>query len=86
MGRHSHDRAGSVFEQHIIGDPDLHFFAVEGIQCVGAGEHAFLFHIGGGPVDFTQLPDFGDEFPDSRFFRLAGNQFLTSGCSGANTT
>ena len=76
MGRHTHDSAGAIFEQYIIGDPDLHFFAIEGVDGVSAGEHAFFFHIRRGPVDFAQLANLGDKFPYGRLFRLAGDEFF----------
>ena len=42
MGRHGHDRAGPVFHEHEVADPDRHLFVVQGIDRIGAGEDAFL--------------------------------------------
>ena len=43
MGRDSHDGAGSVCRQYIIGDPDRDFFAIDWIDCISACEYAGLF-------------------------------------------
>jgi hypothetical protein len=41
--RDGHDGAGTVAHQHVVGDPDGHARAVDGIDGVGAAEDAGLF-------------------------------------------
>ena len=43
LGRHSHDRAGAVTHETIVGDPNGDVLAGGGIEGVDAGEHAGLF-------------------------------------------
>ncbi len=47
-----HDGAGAVGHEHVVRDPDGDTAAVEGIDRVGAGEHARLFALGREALDF----------------------------------
>ena len=40
MRRYSHDGAGAVAREHILGDPDRDALARQGVDTVGAGEYA----------------------------------------------
>ena len=46
MAGHSHDRAGSVFHQHVVGNPHRHFFAGRRVYRVRAGEDPRFFRGG----------------------------------------
>ena len=46
MRRHGHDRAGAVGDEHIVGGPDGDLGTVDGVDGVGAGEHAGLLLVG----------------------------------------
>ena len=56
---HGHDRAGAVAHQHVVGDPDRDRLAVDGIDRVGAGEHAGLVlgQVGAVEVALAPRPD-----------------------------
>ena len=51
MGRYCHDRAGTVRDQHIVGNPDGNPVAVDGIDGVSAGKDAGLFIVESGSVE-----------------------------------
>ena len=40
VSRHGHDRPRAVTDQHIIGDPDGHFFVVDRVDRIATGENA----------------------------------------------
>ena len=56
MGRHGHDRAGSVRCQHVICDPDRDPFAVDRIDGIGADRHARLLALGRHALDIRFPP------------------------------
>ena len=66
MGRHRHDRAGAVFDQYEIGNPNGQGLAGEGVDHGQSRIHALLFglgHIGFGGFHF---PAFVDKCGDFR--------------------
>ena len=52
---HAHDGAGAVRREHVVGDPDWHFLAVELVGDVCAGEDARLLALGRHAVDLGLL-------------------------------
>ena len=40
--RNGHDGAGSIANEHVVGHPNRHWFAVHGVSRVAAGEHTGL--------------------------------------------
>jgi hypothetical protein len=42
VGRHGHDGARAVADQHVVGDPDRDRLAVDRVDRVRTGEHARL--------------------------------------------
>ncbi len=62
LARGGHDRAGAIAHQDVVGDPDRHVFADEGISRISAGEDAGLFLGGREPFDLglaSRLSDVG---------------------------
>ena len=55
-----HDRARPVGHEHVVGDPDGDALAVEGVEGVGAGEHARLLALRREPLDLRHAGGGGD--------------------------
>jgi len=53
--RNRHDRAGSVGDQHVVGDPDRNLPPVDRVDRVGAGEGSGLFGVVAGAGEFALL-------------------------------
>jgi hypothetical protein len=77
--RNAHNRAVSVAHQHIIGDPDFHFFAGERMSDEEAGRHPLLFHRGEVGFHDAAALAFGDERGELRSLR----RVRSNGCSAA---
>ena len=61
MRRHGHDRSGTVGDEHVVGGPDGDLGAVDGVDGVGAGEHAGLLLVGEvGALEVGLVADRGD--------------------------
>ena len=85
MGGHRHDRAGAVFHEHIIADPDGDLFAVDRVNGITSGEDAVFLGVGHGTVDLGLPPRlvrvFGNGFRLGRALWLSGPAALCSGVS-----
>ena len=57
VSRHGHDGAGSVADQHIVGNPDRDLFSGYGIDGIPAGKDAALFAASGDAILFAGLGD-----------------------------
>src|SRR6266566_5602217 len=56
MSRNTHDRAGAIAHQHIIGDPDRDLFTVDGIGDVATCKDAGLLLLSAHAFDFCHMP------------------------------
>ncbi len=63
MRGNSHDRAGAVVGQHVVGRPDRQPLAVHRVDRVAAQEDAGLRAVCGLPLDVGQLAHLGDIVP-----------------------
>ena len=45
VGRHTHDRTGTIVRQHIIRQPDRHFSSVQRVDGIASGKYPGLFLI-----------------------------------------
>ncbi len=50
--RNAHNSACTIIIQNVVGNPDFHLAAGEGVNAIYAGEDAFLFRFAGGTLDF----------------------------------
>ena len=71
VGGDGHDGARAVAHEHIVGDPDGDFVAVDGIDGEGTGEDATFFLVQFGAVEVALGGDGGFVFFDS--FELFGS-------------
>ena len=71
-----HDRTGTVVGDHIVGHPDGHLLAVDGIDDIAAGECTVLFVVALGALDGGDLRGRLDEVEHFLLMLGSGNQFL----------
>src|SRR6266852_467785 len=68
----SHDCAGPIAHQHVVGDPDRHVLAREQVARVRAGEDSGLFLDRREPFDLALAPRLRDVLLDRRVMRGRG--------------
>ena len=68
VGGHPHHRARAVAQEHVVGNPDGHLFAVEAVGAVSADKDAVFFSFGGEPFYLGLAAGLGDIVFDLGFF------------------
>ena len=67
MGRHAHNRAGTVIKQYVVGDPDLDLMAHQGMHAVKTGIHTEFFTGAGSTFNVAGIAHFIAESTEFRF-------------------
>ena len=76
MCRNAHDCAGTILGQHIVCNPNLHFFSVEGIYAAKSSEYTFLLRCLGSALHLGLIARFFTKYFDIRRLRIIVTDFL----------